>query len=69
LIELFCIARLSRIEKEERRRRALTEMKANGNFQLKNNLEKNFIMKRPKLMIRIAFKKVKNIFTVVKAEK
>jgi hypothetical protein len=43
---LFCIARLSRIEKEERRRRALTEMKANGNFQLKNNLEKNFEIRK-----------------------
>jgi hypothetical protein len=40
LIELFCIARLSRIEKEERRSRAWTEMKGKGNFQLKNNLEK-----------------------------
>jgi hypothetical protein len=46
LIELFCIARLSRIEKEERRRRAWTEMKANGNFQLKNNLEKNFEIRK-----------------------
>jgi hypothetical protein len=69
LIELFCIARLSRIEEEERRRRAWTEMKANGNFQLKKNLEKKFIKKRPKLMNRTAFKEVKNIFTVVKAEK
>ena len=67
LIELFCIARLSRIEKEERRRRAWTEMKANGNFQLKNNLKKT-LKKRPKLMIRIALKELKNIFTVVKAE-
>jgi hypothetical protein len=31
--------------------------------------KKNFIKKRPKLMIRIAFKEAKNIFTVVKAEK
>lgn len=32
LIELFCIARLIAHEKEERRSRAWTEMKANGNF-------------------------------------
>jgi hypothetical protein len=32
---LFCIALVSRIKKEERRRRAGNEMKiANGNFQL-----------------------------------
>jgi hypothetical protein len=42
---LFCIALLARIQKEERRRRAWTEMKANGNFQFKNNLEKKFIKK------------------------
>lgn len=34
----------------------------------KNNFKKN-IKKRPKLMIRIALKELKNIFTVVKAEK
>jgi hypothetical protein len=33
------------------------------------SIKKQFVKKRPKLMIRIAFKEVKNIFTVVKAEK
>jgi hypothetical protein len=39
-----------------------TGIKANGNFQLKKKTSK----KRQKLLIRIAWKELKNIFTVGK---
>ena len=51
LIELFCIARLSRIEKEERRRRAQTENESKWQLSIKKQFEKTFFLekKKPKL--------------------